>query len=180
MKFSEMPYARPDTETVKKQLTKLTERLKNAGTYEEAKAAFLEEQKASLAVETQATLASIRHSIDTRDTFYDEEEKFWNTFSPELEEYQQAWKAAMLESKFRPEFTAEYGDLMFVNAEIARKCFTPEIIPEMQQENDPGAGIREAAGLRSDPLRGQDLHPVPADAAEERSRRCAPSGGVAG
>ena len=42
----------------------------------------------------------------------------------------------MLESKFRPEFTAEYGDLMFVNAEIARKCFTPEIIPEMQQEND--------------------------------------------
>ena len=136
MKFSEMPYARPDTETVKKQLTELTERLKNAGTYEEAKAAFLEEQKASLAVETQATLASIRHSIDTRDTFYDEEEKFWNTFSPELEEYQQAWKAAMLESKFRPEFTAEYGDLMFVNAEIARKCFTPEIIPEMQQEND--------------------------------------------
>ncbi len=136
MKFSEMPYARPDTETVKKQLTKLTERLKNAGTYEEARAAFLEEQKASLAVETQATLASIRHSIDTRDTFYDAEEKFWNTFSPELEEYQQAWKAAMLESKFRPEFTAEYGDLMFVNAEIARKCFTPEIIPEMQQEND--------------------------------------------
>lgn len=50
MKFSEMPYARPDTETVKKQLTELTERLKNAGTYEEAKAAFLEEQKASLAV----------------------------------------------------------------------------------------------------------------------------------
>ena len=71
MKFSEMPYARPDTETVKKQLTELTERLKNAGTYEEAKAAFLEEQKASLAVETQATLASIRPSIDTRDTFYD-------------------------------------------------------------------------------------------------------------
>ena len=31
MKFSEMPYARPDTETVKKQLTKLTERLKNTG-----------------------------------------------------------------------------------------------------------------------------------------------------
>lgn len=49
MKFSEMPYARPDTETVKKQLTELTERLKNAGTYEEAKTAFLEEQKASLA-----------------------------------------------------------------------------------------------------------------------------------
>ena len=136
MKFSEMPYVRPDAEALKKELTALTERLKNAATYEEAREAFLEEQKVSRSMETQATLASVRHSIDTRDAFYDGEEKFWNNVGPELEEYQQAWKAAMLDSRFRREFTAEYGDLMFLNAEIARKCFTPEIIPEMQQEND--------------------------------------------
>ena len=33
--------------------------------------------------------------------FYDGEEKFWNVFAPELEEYEQAWKAAMLASPFR-------------------------------------------------------------------------------
>ena len=123
MKFSEMPYTRPDAEALKKQMSQLTERLKSAASYEEARQVFLEKEAASRTVETQATLASIRHSIDTRDTFYDGEEKFWNTFGPELEEYEQAWKAAMLDSPFRKDFSAEYGDLMFLNAEIARKCF---------------------------------------------------------
>ena len=136
MKFSEMPYQRPDPETVKQQMTALTQRLEHAASYEEARQAFLDQQAASRSVETQATLASVRHSIDTRDAFYDAEEKFWNTFGPELEEYEQAWKAAMLASPFRKDFTAEFGDLMFLNTEIARKSFSPEIIPEMQQENE--------------------------------------------
>ena len=42
----------------------------------------------------------------------------------------------MLESPFRADFEKEYGDLMFVNAEIALKTFSPAIIPELQQEND--------------------------------------------
>ena len=136
MKFSEMPYVRPDAEALKKQLAALTEQLKSAATYEAAREIFLEQQKVRRGMDTQATLASIRHSIDTRDAFYDGEEKFWNAVGPELEEYEQEWKAAMLASPFRKDFTAEYGELMFVNAEIARKCFAPAIIPEMQQEND--------------------------------------------
>ncbi len=136
MKFSEMPYVRPDTEAVKQQLRTLTAQLDAAASYAEAREVFLAQQKAVRAVETQATLASIRNSIDTRDAFYDEEVKFWNAASPELEEYVQAWKAALLRSPFRREFTEEYGELMFRNAEIANRSFSPEIIPEMQQEND--------------------------------------------
>ena len=41
MKFSEMPYSRPDAEQLKSQMAALTERLKVAETYEEAKAVFL-------------------------------------------------------------------------------------------------------------------------------------------
>ena len=41
----------------------------------------------------------------------------------------------MLDSPFRADFTAEYGDLMFVNAEIADKAFSPDILDEMAQEN---------------------------------------------
>jgi len=42
----------------------------------------------------------------------------------------------MLKSSYRPEFEAEYGDLMFINSEIALKTFSPEIIPSLQQENE--------------------------------------------
>ena len=136
MKFSEMKYERPDLGAVKEELRGLTERLKAAKDYAQAREVFLKHDAATIRVETQATLASVRHTIDTRDEFYDTEETFWNAASPELEEYEDAWKGAMLESPFRKDFEAEFGDLMFVNAEIARKAFSPEIIPESQQEND--------------------------------------------
>ncbi len=136
MKFSEMQYTRPDAEAVKARLRELTARLKNAADYAEAKAVFLEKEEDARHIETMATLASIRHSIDTRDKFYDDEEQFWNAFIPEMQEYAQAWTMAMMESPYRPDFAAEYGELMFVNAEIQLKSFSPEIIPEMQKENE--------------------------------------------
>lgn len=136
MKFSEMPYERPDLDKVKRELGDLTGRLKAAKSYEEARAVFLEKEAAERHVDTLATLASIRNSIDTRDEFYDGEMNFWNAAGPELEEYDKAWTAAMLASPFRKDFAAEYGDLMFVNAEIELKTFAPEIVPQLQREND--------------------------------------------
>ena len=135
MKFSEMPYQRPDLDAAKKELSELTVRLKNAADYATAKQVFLEKETAGKHMETMSTLASIRHSIDTRDAFYDAEENFWNNALPELQEYEQEWTMAMLASPFRPDFAAEYGDLMFVNAEIELKSFSPEIVPDMTQEN---------------------------------------------
>ena len=136
MKFSEMPYERPDLDKVKRELGDLTGRLKAAKSYEEARAVFLEKEAAERHVDTLATLASIRNSIDTRDEFYDGEMNFWNAAGPELEEYIKAWTGAMLASPFRKDFAAEYGDLMFVNAEIELKTFAPEIVPQLQREND--------------------------------------------
>ena len=136
MKFSEMPYSRPDLDQLKAQMIQLTADLKAANSYGAAKEVFLKKENLLAHVDTLATLANIRHTIDTRDAFYDGEIKFWNGAMPELEEYLQAWTAAMLESPFRADFTAEYGDLMFVNAEMKLKTFSPEIIPELQKEND--------------------------------------------
>ncbi len=136
MKFSEMPYTRPDPEAVKVELQQLTEKLKNAKSYDEARAVFLEKEEKEKAVDTVGTLAYIRHSIDTRDEFYDGEIEFWDEFQPEIEEYEQAWLNALLESPYRGDFEKEYGSLLFVNAEIDRKTFSPEIIEDMQKENE--------------------------------------------
>ena len=136
MKFSEMQYIRPDMDGMKQEIVDLTNRLKAAETYEEAKAVFLENEVAQKHVQTMYTLASVRHSINTKDEFYDGEMKVWNEKMPEVQEYSQQWTMAMLESKFRPDFEKEYGNLYFLNAEIALKSFSPEIIPELQQENE--------------------------------------------
>ena len=135
MKFSEMPYTRPDLEELKAQLGTVTQQLKDAPDYAAAHEVFLAQQKLMIHLETLATLSSVRNSIDTRDKFYDAEEEFWNAALPELKAYEDAWQGAMLESPFRKDFAAQYGDLMFINTEMARKTFSPAIVEELKQEN---------------------------------------------
>ena len=136
MKFSEMPYKRPDTGALIKKLQDYTERLKKASSYEEAREVFLEYEKEYKIDETTINLVYIRQSIDTRDEFYNAEKEFWDEFLPELEEYEQEWLKTLVDSKFRKDFENEYGDLLFVNAEIERRTFSPEIVEDMQKENE--------------------------------------------
>ena len=135
MKFSEMPYERPDLAAIKQQFADLLAELQASPDYAAAREVFLREQTLSKHIDTLANLASVRNTIDTRDKFYDEEMNFWNEALPQLQECENAWSKAMLASPFRKDFAAEYGDLMFVNAEIADKAFSPEILPEMAEEN---------------------------------------------
>lgn len=136
MKFSQMKYNRPDIEQAKKEIIGLTEAFEKAESYDKAKELFIAVDRFERSIDTQATLASIRHSIDTRDEFYDDEVQFWNNAGPELAEYLQNWKAALLKSKFRKELAEEFGEIIFINAEIELKTFSPEIISELQKEND--------------------------------------------
>lgn len=136
MKFSEMPYERPDLETVKQDISRLTDRLKNASDYSAARDAFLKKDQLERHFTTLSTIASIRHSIDTRVEFYDQEAKFWNMAGPELQEYMDIWTRTLLESPFRSQFEEEFGTIVFINAELEKKTFSPEIIPDMQKENE--------------------------------------------
>lgn len=135
VKFSQMKYQRPDLASLKEQIQSLTAQLRAAELYV-GKGYVSCKRDAVQAYRDQSTLASIRHTIDTRDTFYDDEVKFWNGAEPQLEEDLQQWTMAMLESPYRKDFEAEYGDLMFVNAEIQLKTFAPEIMADIQKEND--------------------------------------------
>ena len=108
MKFSEMPYVRPDPEIIKKRTADYTEKLKNTQSYEEARAVFLAYQEEYKKEDTMTVLAYIRQSIDTRDAFYIAEKDFWDENLPEIEEYEQEWIKALVESPFRKDF--EEGD----------------------------------------------------------------------
>ena len=136
MTFKEFKYERPDVENIKTQMNELISRFNTAVSYEEARAVFIEKEALDKETGTMIELANIRHSIDTRDNFYDSESDFWNNTIPELEEYMNRWNLTMLNSPFKADFAAEFGELMFVNIELAKRCFSPEIISELQKENE--------------------------------------------
>ena len=136
MKFSDMNNQRPDLDNLKEQISVLTDRLAAASDYKSAREAFLEKDKLDRHISTLSNLANIRHTIDTRDTFYDGEMQFWNSAGPQLNEYDQKWTTALLNSPFRADFISEFGDVMFLNAEIELKQFSSEIIGDMTEENN--------------------------------------------
>lgn len=135
MKFNDMPYSRPDFELLSKQVAELTERMKNAASFDEANKVFVEYCGITTDVETDYSLSYIRHSINTEDEFYDKEAEFWDETLPAMQELMQLFALSMLGSPYRRQFEEAYGELMFKNIEISLKAFSPEIIPEMQEEN---------------------------------------------
>ena len=155
LKFSEMSYERPDIEDVKTKMQELTKALEAAADLETAKKVFADMDRLNRHVDTLGTLASIRHSIDTRDAFYDGEETFWNNTVPELMAYSQAWMKAALASDFRKGLEEEYGDVYFKNAEIALKCFDPAIIGELQEESKTTMEYEKLLASAQIPFRGE-------------------------
>jgi len=135
MKFSEMPYTRPDIDAVREELVKIAETLETAPDASVQIAAVEELNRVEGHVGTMAQLAYIRHSIDTRDAFYDKENDFIDEHMPLLEETIQRVNRALLASNHREALEKKYGKVFFLDLEIAARSFKPEMVEGMQREN---------------------------------------------
>jgi len=135
LKFKDMPYKRIELADAQQQANEIIGKLEKAKNYAEAREAFMEWQKLAGNIETMGSLVYVRHSIDTNDEFYEKEKDYWDEAGPQFNESIQKYTLALLKSSFRAEFEKEFGSLLFKNAEIELKAFSPEIIPEMQEEN---------------------------------------------
>lgn len=135
MKFSEIPYERPNIANLKARMDDRIEQMEQSGSYRAAETVFLAMQKLTSAYETAYSLVSIRHSLNTNDEFYAAEMDFFDNIGPEMEAYAQRWNRALVDNPYRDRLEMTYGKLMFRNAELALKSFSPEIIPECQREN---------------------------------------------
>ena len=154
VKFSDIPYERPDTEAAKKELARFAQEFAAAPSYEEARGILIRADKLKRHIDTADSLASIRHSVDTRDKFYDDEVNFWDNAWPELMEYLQMWTKALLASPFRGELAGEFGEVVFLNAELSEKCFDPVIIPLLQEENELVTEYEKLLASAQIPYRG--------------------------
>jgi M3 family oligoendopeptidase len=135
MKFSEIPYVRPDVSAIKEELTRLVSEFQHAKDAQTQISIIKRYHDIMDEFDSYAQLAQVRHSINTKDEFYDKEQEFLNETGPEVQEYTVAFSKVMLESKFRSELEKELGSLLFEQAELAQKVFSPTIIPDLQEEN---------------------------------------------
>ena len=135
MKFSEFKYERPDFEAFKAQLKVMIEEVKNATSSEEQIIKIKNAHRYINEMYTSSDLATIRHSINTKDEFYEGESEYWDEYMPLYIEQLQELEKVLLHSPYRKEleeaFSKQYFDIM----ENSEKTFSNAILQEMQEEN---------------------------------------------
>ncbi len=135
MKFSEMPYQRIDFDKVKISFEEIEKGFVNAKSGEEQFEIHKKYYDLVNEIETMMTIAQIRHDIDTKDEFYDNEQAYYDEISPLIHNMQVNYAKQMFESPYKAYLEENIGKVAFKNIEISLKAFDEKIIQLMQEEN---------------------------------------------
>lgn len=135
MKYTEYNYERPDVKAFELKFKELLAAFNSASSYEEQDLAMTNINKLRSEFDTMQTIASIRHSINTTDEFYKDENDYFDEFGPIVQEYINDYYKALVQSTFRTELEKKWGTQLFQLAELSLKTFSPEIIEDLQLEN---------------------------------------------
>ncbi|MFC7678434.1 M3 family oligoendopeptidase [Paenibacillus sp. GCM10028914] len=157
MKFTEYPYKRPDMKEIEQRFKELLQQFEAASTFEEQDEVMSAINQLRQNVDTQSTLASIRHSIDTNDQFYKAEQDFMDEAEPVIQEYITDYYRALVHSKFRSELEAKWGRQLFALAELSLNTFSPEVIEDLQLENKLATEYNQLIASAKIPFDGEEL-----------------------
>jgi len=135
LRFQDFPYERPDFEAFVVETNGVIANLASAEDYTAFHQSFIDFNALMCKISTTSTISSIRHSIDTRDAFYEKENDFWDEVGPLLQELETKAVKVVLASKFCDELKKDVPLPFFMKAENALRCFDERIIPLLQEEN---------------------------------------------
>ena len=135
MKFQDYPYQRPDFIAMKTQFMTFLADFQQASSATVQFSLIEQINQLRNHIETMATLAQIRHSIDTRDSFYEQENRYWDEHGPLYSELDSQFYASVLQSSYKGELEALIPTQWFAIARLKLQSFDPIIIPLLQEEN---------------------------------------------
>jgi M3 family oligoendopeptidase len=135
MKVSELPYQRVTIEQFQAVMRGVVDRIRRAGNVEEILAAREDYLGIMTAYMTASSLSYMRYSINTADEFYVAEKDYYDQIGPEAESACLDYANALLESPFRPELEQKLSPVLFRSLEVQKKSMSPEIVPDMVEEN---------------------------------------------
>ena len=100
-KFSTLEYKRPDLEAHKTKLTQWKTAVEQAASYNALRKLILEMDRENRELSTQYSIAHVRHTLDTRDEFYEAEVQYLQDTLPTLGGAEVALSEAIASSPFR-------------------------------------------------------------------------------
>lgn len=133
--FEEIAYTRPDMAELQEKFEALLNEMENASSFDAVVSAFNSLNDLRLDFDTRYTLVSIRHTVDTRDEFYEAEQDFFDENTPIYSGLINKLYHALLNSSFRAQLEEKYGKHLFDLAELSLNTFKLEVVNDLQKEN---------------------------------------------
>lgn len=157
MKFAEYPYARPDMDAVKAQFEELLNRFESSASVEEQNAVLVELNRYRQQFETAREIVYIRHTVNTKDEFYEGEKAFFDEAEPVYTGLLSDYYRKLTGSKFRSELETVWGAQLFRLAELSLSTFKPEIVEDLQTENKLVSEYVKLLASAKIPFNGEEL-----------------------
>ena len=135
MKFGEMPYTRPNMDECLANLDSINAALENAQSAEEQIELINKFDELKKDFDTNYNLCLVRHTIDTRDKFYDAENAFFDQNAPIFAAKVTEVSKNITESPYRKEISEILGEHYFNLLECSL-ALSDAAIPFMQKDNE--------------------------------------------
>lgn len=157
MKFSDISYERPNLDAVFQTFDEIASSIQQAKNAQEVVGFYREFETQTSHLSTMMTVAHIRHTIDTRDAFYEKENEFFDEKLPMIGDKQLAIYQAILNHPSRDEIADLLSPMALEKMEIDVKAQTPQVLELMAQENALGTAYQKLYASAQIPFRGQTL-----------------------
>ncbi len=135
MTFKDFKYERPDMDALSSAFKEALDAFENAKDPDAQEQALDEINALRRRFNTMKTLAHIRHSIDTKDAFYEKEKQFFDENGPLFSSLNHRFYQALSRASFKESLKERKGNLLFQKAEQSLKTFSDDIVEDLQREN---------------------------------------------
>lgn len=156
--FDQLPYQRPDYDAFSAQWNELLGRFHAATSAEEQAEIFDVMNALRIEVDTASTIVSIRHSMDTGDEFYNQEQQWMDSIRPLVAEHINDLYRALISSQHRSALEERFGKQLFRIAEMSIRCQSPEVIELLQRENVLSTEYQKLLASAEIPFDGKTLN----------------------
>ncbi len=178
MKFEEYQYTRPQMDTLKSDFATLLQDFQQAASLEVANTAFEKIYALRQEFSTMYNICYIRHSINTKDEFYEAENNFFDQNSPTITDLSNQFYKLLLKTPYRNELEQKWGKQLFVIAELSQKSFKPTILEDLKTENKLSSDYSKIKAGAKIEFEGKEYNLssiIPMETAENRTTRQAAS-----
>lgn len=133
--FSKIAYHRPDLVEAQKKYNSILIKIKEATAVNDLVSNMSELSNLRNELTSQSTLVAIRHSLNTKDAYYETEQQFWDENSPLISELENELQKALVQHPLKNEIINHYGSHIIRLAEVAMNTYKPEIADLLVEEN---------------------------------------------